>query len=58
MVKAARRVVVVCDSTKFDRRCLSRIVPCSAIHCVITDSNLSPETEEALRNQKIEVILV
>lgn len=58
MVKASRRVVVVCDSTKFDRRSLSRIAPTSAIHCVITDANLPHETAEALRNQKIEVILV
>lgn len=57
MIKASRRVVVVCDSTKFDRRSLSRIAPTSAVHCVITDSNLSHETAEALRNQKIEVIL-
>jgi DeoR family transcriptional regulator of aga operon len=58
MVRASRRVVVVCDSTKFDRRSLSRIVPTSAVHCVITDSNLPHHTAEALRNQKIEVILV
>lgn len=58
MVKAARRVVVVCDSTKFSRRSLSRIIPTSAVHCVITDRNLPRETEEALRNLNIEVILV
>jgi DeoR family transcriptional regulator, aga operon transcriptional repressor len=58
MVKASRRVVVVCDSTKFSRRSLSRIVPTSAIHCVITDTNLPRETEEALRNQNLELILV
>ncbi|HEY6447643.1 MAG TPA: transcriptional repressor AgaR [Acidobacteriaceae bacterium] len=58
MVKASRRVVVVCDSTKFEKRSLSRIAPTSAVHCVITDSNLPQETAEALRKQKIEVILV
>jgi len=58
MVKASRRVVVVCDSTKFDRRSLSRIVPTSAIHCVITDSSLPREVADALRNQKIELLLV
>ncbi len=58
MVKASRRIVVVCDSTKFNRRSLSRIIPTSAVHCVITDKNLPRETEEALRNQNIEVILV
>ena len=57
MVKASRRVVVVCDSTKFNRRSLSRIIPTSAVHCVITDKNLPREIEEALRNLNIEVIL-
>ncbi len=58
MVKAARRVVAVCDSTKFKRRSLSRIVPPSAVHVVITDRNLSAETAESLRKQDIEVVLV
>jgi DeoR family transcriptional regulator of aga operon len=58
MVKAARRVVVVCDSTKFKRRSLSRIVPPPAVHSVITDRDLPDETAEALRAQNIEVILV
>lgn len=58
MVKAARRVVVVCDSTKFSRRSLSRIVPPSAIHCVVTDKGLPRNVEEALRAQNIEVISV
>jgi len=58
MVKASRRVVAVCDSTKFNRRSLSRIVPPSAIHSVITDRNLAPGTAETLRAQNIEVILV
>jgi DeoR family transcriptional regulator of aga operon len=58
MVKAARQVVAVCDSTKFGRRSLSRIVPPTAIHCVITDKGLAPETAEALRSQNIELVLV
>ncbi len=58
MVAASGRVVAVCDSSKFNRRSLSRIVPLSAIHCVITDKDL-PETIAAeLRTQNIEVILV
>jgi DeoR family transcriptional regulator of aga operon len=58
MVKASRRVVAVCDSTKFGRRSLSRIVPPSAVHCVITDSHLPTETADSLRAQNIEVVLV
>lgn len=57
MVKAARKVVAVCDSSKFQRRSLSRIAPPEAVHCVVTDRNLPPEMAEELRNQGIEVIL-
>ena len=58
MVKAATTVVAVCDSTKFNRRSLSKIVDATAIHHVITDSNLSPETAEALRSINIKLTLV
>jgi DeoR family transcriptional regulator, aga operon transcriptional repressor len=58
MVKAARQVVAVCDSSKFGRRSLSRIVPPGAIHHVITDQHLSRETEEALRSMGIALTLV
>lgn len=58
MIKAARRVVAVCDSTKFTRRSMSRIAPPSAIHCVITDRSLPAATAEALRANNIEVVLV
>jgi DeoR family transcriptional regulator, aga operon transcriptional repressor len=58
MVKAARQVVAVCDSSKFSRRSLSRIVAPGAIHHVITDRNLPQETADALRGQGIALTLV
>jgi DeoR family transcriptional regulator of aga operon len=58
MVHAAKRVVAVCDSTKFSRRSLALIVPPSAIHTVITDNHLSNEDMEALTLSGIEVIRV
>jgi DeoR family transcriptional regulator of aga operon len=58
MVKAARKVVAVCDSTKFSRRSLSRIVSPAAIHQVITDKNVSQQIVEALQSHNIEVTLV
>jgi DeoR family transcriptional regulator of aga operon len=58
MVKAAHLVVAVCDSSKFSRRSLSRIVPPGAIHHVITDRNLPQETADALRGQGIALTLV
>jgi DeoR family transcriptional regulator, aga operon transcriptional repressor len=58
MVKAAKRVVVVCDSTKFHRRSLARIIPPASVDCVITDRGLSESDAETLRGQDIELILV
>ncbi len=58
MVKAARQVVAVCDSSKFSRRSLSRIVPPGAIHQVITDRKLPQQITDGLRDQGITVTLV
>lgn len=58
MVQASTRVVAVCDSTKFERRSLSRIVPVSAVHQVITDAGLTKPMRESLETLGIEVTLV
>jgi DeoR family transcriptional regulator of aga operon len=58
MVKAATTTVAVCDSTKFNRRSLSKIVDATSIHHVITDSNLSKTAAEAIRNLGIKLTLV
>src|SRR5579883_1216108 len=58
MVKAAKKVVAVCDSSKFNRRSLSLIVGTAAIDHVITDSNLSPEEIKAIQDAGIETTIV
>ena len=58
MLNGATRVVVVCDSTKFERRSLSRIGPVSSVHQVITDTDLPANIAEALQGLNIEVTLV
>lgn len=58
MVTGATRVVAVCDSTKFDRRSLSRIIPVTAVHHVITDTNLPRRMHEELQALNIEVTMV
>ncbi len=58
MVKAAQKVVVVCDSSKFQRRSLSRIAPPEAVHSVITDRKLPQEIADTLRGQGVEVVQV
>jgi len=50
--------VVVCDSSKFNHRSLSRIMPPGAIHYLITDRNLPSAAVDALRTHNIDVTLV
>jgi len=58
MAHAARKVVAVCDSSKFGKRSLAVIVPPDAIHEVITDKQVSRDTVQELREAGIEVTLV
>jgi len=58
MAEAARRTVVVCDSSKFGRRSLSLIMPTSSVHETITDRGISKHDLKALRGAKVEVTLV
>ena len=58
MVKAAEKVVAVCDSSKFNRRSLSLIVGASAIDHVITDNALPLEEVKAIRDAGIEITVV
>jgi DeoR family transcriptional regulator of aga operon len=58
MVNAAARVVAVCDSTKFDRRSLSKIVAAASVHHVITDNGVQKHMLEALHGLNIDVTVV
>ena len=57
MIQVSREVVVVADSTKFQRRSLSVIAKMDAVHRLITDAGVAPETVAALRARNIDVIL-
>jgi DeoR family transcriptional regulator, aga operon transcriptional repressor len=58
MVSAARRTVLVCDSSKFGRRSLSHIIPMSLIQDVITDRGIPKSDLVALKKAGIAVKLV
>ena len=58
MIQVSREVVVVADTSKFQRRSLSVIAKLDAVHKVITDSGANPEVVQALRARNIEVIVV
>lgn len=58
MVEIARRVVMVCDSSKFGRRSLCLIAQPSAIDEVITDSGIGKSGARALEKAGIAVTIV
>jgi DeoR family transcriptional regulator, aga operon transcriptional repressor len=58
MVEIARRVVAVCDSSKFGHRSLSTIAPVNAVHHVITDKRVSKTDLQNLKEAGITVTLV
>jgi len=58
MSEAARRTVVVCDSSKFGHRSLSLIMPVTSVHETITDKGIPKPDLKALRDANIEVRLV
>src|SRR5271169_1679632 len=54
MVEVAKRVIVVCDSSKFGRRSLSRIGPTSVVHQVITDHGIPKSDSRVLHKVGVE----
>jgi DeoR family transcriptional regulator of aga operon len=58
MIKAAAKVIAVCDSSKFNRRSLSLIVGTEQIDHLITDSKLRPDEMKAMQDAGIEVTVV
>jgi DeoR family transcriptional regulator of aga operon len=58
MVDVARRVVMVCDSSKFGRRSLCLIAPPTSIDEVITDTGISKTDLRALEKVGIKVTAV
>lgn len=58
LIRVAREVNVVTDSSKFTRRSLSVIARLDAVHRVITDDRIAPDFSAALRVKGIEVVTV
>lgn len=58
MIKSAREVSVVADSSKIGQSSLSLIAPITSVHRVITDSGISNRHREYLESKGIEVVAV
>ncbi|MBA4398271.1 MAG: DeoR/GlpR transcriptional regulator [Chloroflexi bacterium] len=57
MLKSAKKVYLVADSSKFRQVAFTSIVPMSGVHTVITDTELDSQTASLIRKQNIELIL-
>ena len=58
MIRAAKQVILLADSSKWGKSAFVKIMPLSAVHVVITDSNLPEETQKEIKNHGIELLLV
>jgi DeoR family fructose operon transcriptional repressor len=57
MLEAAREVILIADSSKFDKTGIGRIAPLTAAHKLVTDSRIEPQTVSAISALGIEVII-
>jgi DeoR family transcriptional regulator of aga operon len=57
MAQAARQVIVLADSTKWGRVAFAKTIPLSAVHILITDSNLPEEAQATIKRFGIQLIL-
>ena len=57
MLEAAREVILIADSSKFDKTGIGRIAPLTVVHKLVTDSRIESQTASAVRALGIEVIV-
>jgi len=58
MISAAKEVILVADSSKFNRVEFCTVAPITAVHRIITDNNLHSELIKNLESLNIELIIV
>jgi DeoR family fructose operon transcriptional repressor len=57
MVRTAKQVILVADSSKFNQVAFTSIVALKSIHTIVTDNELNPELVTQLQEEGIEVFL-
>lgn len=57
MIETAQKVVVLADSSKFDKRGLGRVCNFDQVQYIVTDSGISKKTLEALEERSVHVII-
>ncbi len=58
MLRAAKEVIVLADSTKFGKRGFGKICNIDQVHHIITDKNAPPVAVQIIREKGIEITLV
>jgi DeoR family transcriptional regulator of aga operon len=58
MIESASEIILVADSSKFDRVAFARVGPLNVAHKVVTDVGIAPATADAIRRMGVELILV
>jgi DeoR family transcriptional regulator of aga operon len=57
MIRAARRVILLTDSSKLDRSGFIKVAPLTAVHTLISDEGLPVAAREAITGLGIEVLI-
>jgi DeoR/GlpR family transcriptional regulator of sugar metabolism len=57
MIRAARKVVIVADRSKFGRDSMIHVADLSDIDQIVSDKDLDPEFQQMLKNNKVDCIL-
>lgn len=57
MIDIAKEVIMVADSSKFNRKSLAFICPISSIHTIVTDDGIKDDDRRKLEDNGIEVIV-
>jgi DeoR family transcriptional regulator of aga operon len=58
MIDIAQKIIILTDSSKFDRRGFCKICDINKVHMIITDMNASAHIIEKIREKGIDVLLV
>jgi DeoR/GlpR family transcriptional regulator of sugar metabolism len=57
MIDISDQVILMVDSSKFDTRAFSQIVPLSSIHCIITDSELDYQLKKQFEELNLNIVV-
>jgi len=57
MIRAARKVVIVADRSKFGRDSMIHVAPLSDIDQIVSDKDLDPEFQQMLKKNDVECVL-